>query len=400
VFPDRLIRKSDSKILLCVLDGLGDLPGLDRSDTPLEAAHTPNLDALAAAGTSGLFTPVAAGVTPGSGPGHLALFGYDPATYQVGRGVLSALGVEFDLQPGDVAARLNFCTLDAEGRITDRRAGRIATDVNRARLARLRTEVTAPDGVQLFWETESEHRGLLVLRGADLYDDLEDTDPQITGVPPLAAEASTPRAHRTATLVGEIISSAMQVLSDTPPANGLLLRGFASLPDWPDVESRYGLRALAVTKYPMYRGVAKLVGMATAAPYETIEEAPARLRTGWSDFDFFFLHFKDPDKAGEDGDFERKQAAIETFDRIVPDLLALGPDVMVITGDHSTPVILAGHSWHPVPVLLHAPATARPDMVETFGERVAIGGGLGQRPMCELMAQMLAHAGRLEKFGA
>jgi len=400
VFPDQLIRKSDSRILLCVLDGLGDLPGPDRPDTPLEAAHTPNLDGLAAAGTSGLFTPVAAGVTPGSGPGHLALFGYDPVTYQVGRGVLSALGVDFDLQPGDVAARLNFCTLDAEGRITDRRAGRIATDVNRARLARLRSEVTAPDGVQLFWETESEHRGLLVLRGPDLCDDLHDTDPQITGVPPLAARASNPRAHRTATLVGEIISRALQVLNDAPPANGLLLRGFASRPAWPDVESRYGLRALAVTKYPMYRGVAKLVGMATAAPYDTIEEAPAGLRAGWSDFDFFFLHFKDPDKAGEDGDFESKRAAIETFDRIVPELLALGPDVMVVTGDHSTPVALAGHSWHPVPVLLHAPATARPDTVETFGERAAICGGLGQRPMCELMAQMLAHAGRLEKFGA
>jgi 2,3-bisphosphoglycerate-independent phosphoglycerate mutase len=400
VFPDTLIHDSGTKILLCVMDGLGDIPGPGRHDTPLEAARTPNLDALAREGTVGLFTPVAAGVTPGSGPGHLALFGYDPSGYEVGRGVLSALGVDFTLQPGDVAARFNFCSLDAKGNITDRRAGRLPTETNRRLVDALRAGVHAPDGVTLFWETESEHRGVLVLRGPRLHGDLTDTDPQEAGKPPLSVRAGSEAARPTAALVGKVIAAAHDVIRHEHPANGLLLRGFATLPHWPDMAQRFGVRAAAVAKYPMYRGVARLVGMHVLDPYRELVEAPALLKAAWPAHDFFFLHFKDPDKAGEDGDFERKQKAIEAFDAIVPELLALRPDVLVATGDHSTPVAMRQHSWHPVPVLLHAPATCRPDAVERFGERWAVQGGLGQRPMHELMSLMLAHAGRLMKFGA
>jgi 2,3-bisphosphoglycerate-independent phosphoglycerate mutase len=400
LFPDTLIHDSTTKILLCVLDGLGDIPGPGSRETPLEAAHTPNLDLLAAGGAVGLFTPVAAGVTPGSGPGHLALFGYDPQVYEVGRGVLSALGVDFALRPGDVAARFNFCSLDEEGRITDRRAGRLPTDTNRRLVDMLRSVVRAPAGIELFWETESEHRGVLVLRGQGLNGDLADTDPQQTGRPPLPVRALSDGAVDTARKVGRVIDLAHEAIQGEHPANGLLMRGFAALPAWPDFRTRFGMRAAAVAKYPMYRGVARLVGMHVLEPYVELAEAPARLKAAWPEHDFFFLHFKDPDKAGEDGDFDRKKRAIEAFDAIVPDLVACRPDVMVVTGDHSTPVAMRQHSWHPVPVLLHAPATGRPDSVERFGERWATSGGLGQRPMHELMSLALAHAGRMMKFGA
>jgi 2,3-bisphosphoglycerate-independent phosphoglycerate mutase len=400
MFPDTLIHDQKTKILLCVLDGLGDIPGPGRSETPLEAANKPNLDALATNGACGLFTPVAAGVTPGSGPGHLALFGYNPIEYQVGRGVLSALGIDFELKPGDVAARFNFCSLDSSGKISDRRAGRIATDVNRRLVEELRTGVKPPKGVKLFWETESEHRGLLVLRGKGLKDQLSDTDPQELGKQPLSVKALGRTAAVTAKHANQIVGQALRVLKNEHPANGILLRGFASLPKWPMFGERFGVRAYAVAKYPMYRGVTRLVGMTIGPKYDSLSEAPALLRQAWNDYDYFFLHFKDTDKAGEDGDFEKKKAAVETFDAIVPALLELKPDVIAVTGDHSTPVAMKQHSWHPVPVLLYAASTVRPDSVALFGERSAIAGGLGQRPMHELMSLLLAHAERLTKFGA
>lgn len=400
MFPDTLVHDSKSKILLAVLDGLGDIPGPGGPETPLEAAHTPHLDRLAREGTSGLFTPVAPGITPGSGPGHLALFGYDPATYQVGRGVLSALGIDFRLEPGDVAARFNFCSLDPDGNISDRRAGRLPTETNRRLVEQLRERVKPPSGVSLYWETETEHRGVLVLRGRELCGNLRDTDPQQTGRPALPVTPLDDEARATSSIVQSVLDQAHWTLKGEHPANGLLIRGFATLPRWPNFRERFGMKACAVAKYPMYRGVARLVGMTVARRYDALSEAPALLAEAWASHDFFFLHFKDPDKAGEDGDFERKKKAIASFDLVVPDLLALRPDVFVVTGDHSTPVAMRQHSWHPVPVLLHAPATVRPDQVERFGERPAQQGGLGQRLMYELMALMMAHAGRLAKFGA
>jgi 2,3-bisphosphoglycerate-independent phosphoglycerate mutase len=400
VFPDSQVQSGSSRILLCVLDGLGDIPGPDGLATPLEAAHTPHLDALAREGTSGLFEPVAAGITPGSGPGHLALFGYPPADYPIGRGVLSALGIDFPLKDGDIAARFNFCTLDQNGLIVDRRAGRLPTEINQSLVSKLRNQVKAPAGVELFWDTESEHRGLLVVRGGNLDASLTDTDPQTVGQKPLDVEPLREGAEAAALLMNGVLADAYRVLVDEPKANGILLRGFASLPDWALVGERYRLKAHALTKYPMYRGVARLVGMATAEPYDELEEVPGRVQSIWSGAEFMFVHFKDPDKAGEDGNYLRKQKAIERFDAIVPQLRKLNPDVLVVTGDHSTPVAMLQHSWHPVPVVLWAPATVLPDLVEHFGERPAMAGGLGQRPMCQLMSLMLAHAGRLAKFGA
>jgi 2,3-bisphosphoglycerate-independent phosphoglycerate mutase len=397
-FPDRLVTKHDSKILLCVLDGLGDIPGPGGSETPLEAARTPNLDRLAGESTLGLLEPVAAGVTPGSGPGHLALFGYSPVEYVVGRGVLSALGLDFQLRPGDVAARFNFCTL-AEGKVRDRRAGRLDTDTNRALVAKLRT-IRAPGQTQLFWETEAEHRGLLVARAPGLSALLADTDPQVEGRAPLEVVALGQEAVPAAKLFNTVLGEAHLLLRAERPANGLLLRGFASLPDWPTFGKRYGLAASALAKYPMYRGVARLLGMNLLDAYQELGQAAAILREAWSMGEFFFLHFKDPDKAGEDGNFDLKVAAIERFDRIVPSLLDLGAAVLCVTGDHSTPVVLQQHSWHPVPVLLSAPGTVRPDRIARFHEHSCRGGGIGQRPACQLMSLLLAHAQRLTKFGA
>lgn len=397
-FPDSLVFEHQSRILLCVLDGLGDIPGPGRTQTPLEAARTPALDSLAPRASLGFFEPVAAGVTPGSGPGHLALFGYPPDRYVVGRGVLSALGIDFPLQPGDVAARFNFCTLE-NGLIADRRAGRLRTEINVALVAKLRT-LRPPDGLEVFWETEAEHRGLLVVRGSGLASELSDTDPQTLGKPPLEVQAASPQALRSAVLFNQILKEAQALLAMERPANGILLRGFASLPDWPSFDSRFALKSMALAKYPMYRGVARLVGMNVLERYDTLPEAPEILRAHWSEGDFFFLHFKDTDKAGEDGDFDRKVAAIEEFDKIVPALVKLGADVLAVTGDHSTPVAMKQHSWHPVPAMLYAPATARPDALTHFSESSCRTGGLGLRPMSQLMSLLLAHAGRMVKFGA
>lgn len=387
-----------TKIVLVVLDGLGGLPERRGGQTELERARTPNLDRLAGEAECGLHVPVVPGITPGSGPGHLALFGYDPLTYDVGRGVLSALGIGFELQAGDVAARGNFCSVDPEGVVTDRRAGRISTEKNEALCRELR-EISVP-GVELHVQTIKEHRFLLVLRGEGLSDDVADTDPQATGRLPERPRALSDGAGRTADAVEAFLDGAAQRLSGHEPANMVLLRGFASRPDWPTVGDVFGLRALAVAAYPMYRGVARLVGMQAESSGERLEETVAVAARCWSDFDYFFLHVKAPDSAGEDGDFRRKVAAIEEADAALTGLLALEPDVLVVTGDHSTPAIMRRHSWHPVPVLLWS-GTGRGDGVAAFGERACMTGALGRAlPGKDLMVLALAHAGRLEKYGA
>lgn len=397
-FIQSLIKTNESKIVLLVLDGLGGLPEASTGRTELEAASTPNLDRLAGHSICGLHQPVGPGITPGSGPSHLALFGYDPTEYQVGRGVLSALGIDFDLQPSDVAARGNFCTVDDKGRVTDRRAGRIPTEKNKELCALLRQ--IALDDVQLFVETVKEYRLLLVLRGDDLSPELADTDPQTLGHPPLEPEPLSPRANMTAELVREFLDQARQMLADHLPSNMVLLRGFSQLPGWPSIQEVYGLKAAAIAAYPMYRGVAKLVGMEVLEASTDLEDEFQVLEQEWDRYDFFFLHFKPTDSAGEDGDFDRKVALIEEADAQLPRLLALEPDVVIVTGDHSTPSLLQYHSWHPVPVLLWS-RYCRPDGVDHFGERALMRGGLGPTLECvDLMPLALANALRLEKFGA
>ena len=393
---------AQTRIVHLVMDGLGGLPRPEDGKTELEAAYTPHLNDLAARSQLGLAVPVAPGVTPGSGPAHLALFGYDPLRYDVGRGVLSALGIGFDLQPQDVAARGNFCSVDEAGNITDRRAGRIPTSLNEKLVALLR-DIQLP-GVQVFVETVKEYRFVLVLRpteGQSLGANLADTDPQRTGVPPLPARALDAASEATAALVNDWIAQARRILQDHHPANALTLRGFAQDPGLPPFAEVFGLRAGAIATYPMYKGVAKLVGMEVLpVGGETVEDEVETLRRHWDEFDYFFFHVKKTDSAGEDGDFERKVSVIEHVDAaVIPAILELDPDVFIVTGDHSTPSQLKSHSWHPVPTLLWS-RYGRPDGVASFGERVCGRGSLGVFPATDELPLALGHALRLTKYGA
>ena len=394
-----LNNQSDEKIVLLVMDGLGGLPMNKGGLTELEAASTPNMDALAKESTLGLHQGIRTGITPGSGPAHLSLFGYDPIKYQVGRGVLSALGIDFDLQKQDLAARGNMCTVDAEGRVIDRRAGRVGSEVTERLCALLNEKVNIP-GVQIFTQVEKEYRFLLVVRGEGLKPNIEDTDPQVVGEKPLVARALDKESEKAAEIVQEFVRQAGEILKDESPANMVMLRGFAQLPDWPLFPDAFGLKSIVIAMYPMYRGVAKLVGMDSPPAVASYEEEIDMLEKYWNDYDFFFVHIKKTDSYGEDGNFENKVKEIEKVDALLPRILALDPSVMIITGDHSTPCLMKQHSWHPVPTLLYS-KRCRPDGIEQFGERACLHGGLGGRfPAYELMPLALANAGRLEKLGA
>src|SRR5499433_3654352 len=392
-----LVVPNTTKIVLVSLDGLGGLPRPETGRSELETASLPNLSQLAADAACGLLRHVAPGITPGSGPGHLGLFGYDPLAYQVGRGVLEALGIEFDLRAGDVAARGNFCTVDAAGRITDRRAGRITTDECVRLCERLRA-IRLP-GVEVFVEPVKEHRFVLVLRGPRLSGRLSETDPQVLGKPPLPVHALEPAAAATAELVNRFVTEAGRLLHDATPANMVLLRGFDQLPELPRFPEVYGLRAAAIAAYPMYRGLAKLVGMDVLKTGTTFDDELATLREHWDTQDFFFVHYKDTDKAGEDGDFDAKVRALERLDRAIPEIRALKPDVLIVSGDHATPSVLAAHGWQPVPVLVWSRYCGA-DGVTAFTERACGAGSLGVMPSQHLMPLVMANALRLTKFGA
>ncbi len=389
--------RNESKIVMLVADGLGGLPVVPGGPTELEAAKTPNLDALAKQGVQGSMYPIAPGITPGSGPGHLSLFGYDPVKHFIGRGALEATGVGFKLGPKDVAIRCNFCTIDAQGNISDRRAERIPTDES-APLAKKLRQVKIP-GVEIFVEPVKEHRFVVIFRGQGLGGNVADTDPQQTGTPPLAPVARDDASKRTAEVAALFIAEAKNLLAGEPKANGLTMRGFSAAPSIDSYEEVYGLRAAAIAVYPMYKGLAQLVGMEVVGTPGTLEEEIDVLAKAWADHDFFFVHFKYTDSRGEDGDFDAKVKMIEQFDAIVPRVMALKPTVLIVTGDHSTPARLASHSWHPVPALLVAD-TCRPDGLTAFGEHEALRGGLGHFPGVYLMPLALAHAERLAKFGA
>jgi 2,3-bisphosphoglycerate-independent phosphoglycerate mutase len=392
-----LVVSNETKIVLLSLDGLGGLPRPETGKSELETARIPNLSALASESACGLLRHVAPGITPGSGPGHLGLFGYDALHYQVGRGVLESLGIEFDLRGGDVAARGNFCSVDSKGLITDRRAGRISTEVCVKLVDRLRS-IRLP-GVEVFVEPVKEHRFVLVLRGPRLSGRLSETDPQALGKPPLPVRALVAEATSTAEMVNTFVAEARRLLADAHPANMVLLRGFDQLPDLPRFPEVFGLRAAAIAAYPMYRGLAKLVGMDVLKTGGTYADEIATLREHWESYDFFFVHYKDTDKAGEDGDFDAKVAALERFDAFVPQVRALAPDVLVVSGDHATPSILAAHGWQPVPALLWSRYCGA-DPVTAFTERACASGTLGTLPAHHLMPLVMANALRLTKFGA
>ncbi len=395
----RLHRTSSKKIILLILDGLGGLPMEAGGETALEAASTPNLDRLAQEGTTGQTVPISLGVTPGSGPAHLALFGYDPLITDVGRGVLEATGVGMQIAKGDVAARGNFCTLDDEGLITDRRAGRIPTNAALPIVDRLR-KIEIP-GYAFEIQHVREYRFTLVARGSGLEPNLADTDPQQVGLAPFEVIPEETQSRLSAELFNQWIEASRSLLAEEPEANGLTLRGFSTNPELPQFGSSYGLNAACVAVYPMYKGVASLVGMEILEfEGERPEDEFAALGARWNDFDFAFIHIKATDSRGEDGDFEGKVAVIEGVDQQLGLLMDLSPAVLAVTGDHSTPARMRSHSWHPVPLLLWAPETVRPDDSQAFGERVCAHGGLGTLPAKSLMALLLGHAGRLNKYGA
>jgi 2,3-bisphosphoglycerate-independent phosphoglycerate mutase len=395
----QLREPNDTKIVLLVADGLGGLPIEPGGKTELESARTPHLDALAAEGVVGLSTPVAPGITPGSGPGHLGLFGFDPLEYQIGRGVLEALGIGVEVGPKDVAIRGNFCTIDQAGRVIDRRAGRIPTETCEKLVAKLRNGVKV-EGVETLVEPVREYRLVVRFRGEGLGDNVCDTDPLTTGLHTLEPKAGDPESEETARIAAEFLRQAKEVLKNERPANFLMLRGFAKFPNIATMEDVYGLNPVAIAVYPMYRGLARLVGMTVVDPGKTITDQMEVAKANWDKFDFFFIHYKYTDSTGEDGNFTKKVDVIEALDVEIPKLRALRPDVLIVTGDHSTPSRMRSHSFHPVPTLLWAPATCRPDLVTTFGERPCLQGGLGQFLAKDLLPLALAHAGRLQKFGA
>ncbi|MFN8490142.1 MAG: 2,3-bisphosphoglycerate-independent phosphoglycerate mutase [Caldilineaceae bacterium] len=396
-------HQKGGKIVLLVMDGLGGLPMAPGGKTELETAHTPNLDRMAAEGTTGLSIPVRAGIEPGSGPAHLSLFSYDPVKYEIGRGVLEAMGIGFELGKNDLAARGNFATAAPDGTITDRRAGRISTDecIRLAAKLQAATKDCLP-GYEVFVRPVEEHRFVLVLRGEGLGGELTETDPLVTGKKPLLVtdQSGTPEGKHSAELVNRWVEKARATIADEPKANSLNLRGLAKDPGLPNFEEIYGLRAAAIAVYPMYKGVARLVGMNVV---EFEGERPNHeidaLERVWNDYDFFFIHVKKTDSYGEDGKFDAKVHEIEVVDELMPRILALKPEAVIVTGDHSTPAKLRSHSWHPVPALLWSPR-AMPDQVQSFGERACASGHMGVFHATTLLPQAMAHAGRLKRFGA
>jgi len=392
-----ITRPSPAKIVLLVIDGLGGLPDPQTGKTELETANTPNLDQLATKAICGLIDPVSPGITPGSAPGHLALFGYNPLAFTIGRGVVGAIGIDFNLESGDVAARGNLCTVDEAGLVTDRRAGRIFT-AKSTELCQLLDGLVI-DKAKILVRPVNEHRFIVVFRGEGLAPDVSDSDPQQTGVAPRVITALNPQASRTASIASQFVARAKVILAKQHPANMVLLRGFSQRPQFPTMGEIYKLKPAAIASYPMYRGLAKLVGMEVLETGTSIEDEFATLKRNYANYDFFFLHIKEADSAGEDGDFDRKVRIIEQVDNALSTLMSLEPDVLVVTGDHSTPALLKGHSWHPVPILLYS-KWCRPDRVGEFSESACAAGGLGRFPATQVMLLAMANALKLTKFSA
>ena len=387
---------TSSKIVLLVVDGLGGLAHPDTGKSELETANTPNLDAMAQQSACGLTTPVITGVAPGSGPGHLALFGYDPLKYIIGRGALEALGIEVELRPGDVAARGNFCTIEGGGNLVDRRAGRIPTELSAPLCERL--DQIELDGVQCDVFPVQDYRFVLRLRGEGLSELITETDPQITGVPDLAVRPIQPAAEKTAGLVNRFVAKARQLLSEEERGNMVLLRGWAQLPSLPPMGDVYRLNPAGIAAYPMYRGLATVASMKIIPTGHSFADEVETLHQNYASHDFFFIHYKPADAAGEDGDFDAKVKTLEELDPFIPQIQALNPDVFMVAGDHATPAIMAAHSWHPVPFMLNSRLT-KGEGIPGFNERACAQGSLGRIPATNIMLLALSHSGKLNKFG-
>jgi 2,3-bisphosphoglycerate-independent phosphoglycerate mutase len=391
-----ICQPTASKVIMLVADGLGGAPHPETGKSELEVAKTPNLDKLASRSACGLTTPVLPGITPGSGPGHLSLFGYDPVKYIIGRGVLEALGIDIELSDGDVAARGNFCTVDSEGKLVDRRAGRISS-LESIPLCEQLNQIDVP-GIDMSIFPVQDYRFVALFRGQGLTESVTETDPQILGVPPRHVEALNPAAEKTAAAANALIERAMEMLGKREKANMVMLRGFSQLPKLPSFGESYRLNPAAIAAYPMYRGLAKVAGMKVIPTGHNFQAEVDTLRQNFQEHDFFYLHYKPADAAGEDGDFDAKVQALEALDKFIPSILDLNPDTLVVAGDHATPSILAGHGWQPVPLLIHSKLTLG-EGVEAFHERACANGSIGRIPATQIMFLALAHAGKLIKFG-
>lgn len=392
-----LASGNDSKMILIVMDGLGGLPD-GRGKTELETAHSPNIDALAGRSELGFLRMVDVGITPGSGPGHLSLFGYDPYEYLIGRGILEACGVGAKVSRGDVCARGNFCTCNGEI-VTDRRAGRIPTEQSAKVVAKLAAEIKEIDDVKITLYPGMEHRFVVVFSGETLDERVYDADPQKEGAPMLWASASAPQGQRMALVANKFITRVQEALKNEKLANSCLLRGFSSAPDIPHLGELYGIKAAAIASYPMYRGLASLVGMEVEDAGKTLEELFDSVSKFWDKHDYFYIHVKYTDSRGEDGKFDEKVKVIEQVDSLLPKITSLSPDVLVLAGDHSTPSVMKGHSWHDVPFMISSDK-CRFGLHKTFGENECRFGTIGHISGYKLMGLMLAHAGRLNKYGA
>src|ERR1700733_6347071 len=398
-----LTLETKAKLVLVVLDGLGDIATKEQNYLPpLEAATTPNLDKIAKNSAQGRMIPVAPGITPGSGPGHLGLFGYDPLEYQVGRGVIEALGLGVELKPGDVCARANFATLDAKGIVTDRRAGRIATEVCEKLCAKLAAKIKKIGDTQVIIKAGKEHRFVVVFRGKGLEGPLTDADPNREGFAVPTVKPRDPKnlkQKKMAKLIADFYKAALPIIAKEKPANGFLMRGIAHQPEIPLFEDRYLLKPVCLAVYPMYKGLAQLVGMTKIEGPQTVAEQFERYVAEYDNYNYFFIHYKYTDMYGEDGNFEAKKKAIEEFDAALPILLQKRPDVLAITGDHSTPCAVKGHSWHPQPVLLVSELSGW-DKLDRVTETGANLGSLGVFESKYWMRLMQANARMFDKFGA
>ncbi|MEO0072410.1 MAG: 2,3-bisphosphoglycerate-independent phosphoglycerate mutase [candidate division WOR-3 bacterium] len=392
----KCIKPNEKRILLIVIDGLGGLPFDGK--TELETAQTPNLDRLTKISSLGLTLPVDYGITPGSGPAHLALFGYSPEEHEIGRGILEALGLGINITQDDLCIRANFATIK-NGIIIDRRAGRISTEENQRLCAMLSSEIKSINDVEIIIKSGKEHRFVIVLRGQGLDTRIKETDPQKENLPPTKIVPLVPEAQKTADVLNAFLENAMEILKNEWPANYLLLRGYAQRPNLPSISERYQLKPAAIATYPMYKGIARLLGMEVLTTYETWSDEIETLQKNYQNFDFIYLHFKEIDIKGEDGDFDGKVKLIEQFDNLLPQILELNFDVVCITSDHSTPAILKSHSWHPNPFLLYSPYVIGDDL-EKFSERTCARGSLGIFPQTKVMPLLLAHSLKLNKFGA
>ena len=390
--------KTDTKIVLLVLDGLGGLP-MEGGETALEAANSPHLDKLAQISECGVADPISPGITPGSGPAHLGIFGYDALVYQIGRGVLESLGIGMELGKKDLALRGNFATMDTDGTILDRRAGRIPTEKNIELCKKLQENIKEIDGVEVIIKPVKEHRMVAVFRGDGLEDGLSDSDPQQVGEKWIPVKPLRTESEKAAQILNKFIKLVNEVLKDEKKANTILLRGIAKVPPIPHMQELFKLNPVAIANYPMYKGLAKLVGMKVLEVGDRIEDEFNKLEEVFNDFDFFFVHIKKTDSYGEDGSFWKKVGIIEEVDKFIPKLLALKPDVVLVTGDHSTPALLKSHSWHPVPVLLYS-KYGRKDETDKFSESACVKGVLGRIKAMDELPLMMASALKLAKYGA